>query len=54
MRLMTSRYAAVARTHNAYMAEMDYGKSKMDPFRVCEPKPTYGTNRDTMNDSVVH
>ncbi len=29
------------RAHNAYMAEMDYGQAKMDPYRVCEPQPTY-------------
>ena len=28
--------------HNDYMAEMDYGKAKMDQYRVREPQPTYG------------
>ena len=28
--------------HNAYMAETDYGKAKMNHYRVREPKPTYG------------
>ena len=31
----------LCRAHNAYMAEMDYGKAKMDQFRACEPKPTF-------------
>lgn len=31
----------VCRAHNLYMAEMDYGKAKMEPYRVCEPQPTY-------------
>ena len=28
--------------HNDYMAEKDYGKAKMDQYRVREPQPTYG------------
>ena len=28
--------------HNAYLAELDYGKAKMDAHRVGEPQPTYG------------
>ncbi len=27
--------------HNAYMAELDYGKEKMDQYRVCEPSPAF-------------
>ena len=26
--------------HNAYMAELDYGKEKMDQYRVREPSPS--------------
>ena len=32
--------------HNDYMAEMDYGKAKMDQYRVREPQPTYGIAQD--------
>ena len=40
--------------HNAYMAEMDYGKAKMDAFRVREPTPTYGTCPDHVNANVAN
>ena len=39
--------------HNAYMAELDYGKEKMDQHRrsadrVCEPQPTLELCRDKL------
>ena len=39
--------------HNAYMAELDYGKEKMDQYRrsddrVCEPQPTLELCRDNV------
>lgn len=35
----------LCRAHNAYLAEKDFGKAKMDSFRVREPKTTYGAVR---------
>ncbi len=37
--------------HNAYMAELDYGKEKMDPYRrsadrVREPQPSFDYERE--------
>ena len=53
--------------HNAYMAELDYGKEKMDQYRrsggrVSEPEPTLELCPDTVaqnstatqSSSVVH
>ncbi len=42
----------MCRSHNAYMAELDYGKEKMDQFRrssdrVCEPRPAFELRPDT-------
>lgn len=31
----------LCRAHNAYMAEKDFGRDKMDGFRVREPEPTF-------------
>jgi len=31
----------LCKCHNAYMAELDYGKEKMDPYRVREPSPSF-------------
>lgn len=37
-----SNIRLLCHAHNAYMAELDYGKAKLDAFRLSEPKPTYG------------
>jgi len=57
----------LCKLHNAYMAELDYGKEKMDQYRrpadrVCEPQPTLelcaGTveqnSTATQSSAVVH
>ena len=35
--------------HNAYMAELDYGKDKMDCYRVREPSPTLELRPDVVD-----
>ena len=45
--------------HNAYMAELDYGKEKMDPYRrsadrVREPQPSFDYSRFTPTDAVLY
>lgn len=44
----------LCRAHNAHMAELDYGKTKMDPFRVCEPNPVYGASPKRVNTGVAN
>ena len=37
--------------HNLYMAEMDYGKDKMEGYRVREPKPSFPLFPDRVQES---
>jgi hypothetical protein len=50
-----SNIRLLCRAHNAYMAERDYGRAKMDAFRVCEPKTPYGAFRlELQGRAAVH
>ena len=35
--------------HNAYMADLDYGKEKMDQYRVREPSPSFELRPDVVD-----
>jgi hypothetical protein len=42
----------LCRVHNAYLAEKDFGKAKMDSFRVRETKTTWRTNGGSRSSST--